>query len=527
MFDTTGRVPFAPSKVVYSRSDDRLRSTRTSTDRMNESEARSALLVRAYETAPAVHGDGHWTDDDRSWATQAALQVEGEQARADALVGRRARLAAARLCARDHAARRALHALTWRPWIGWALAFAALVAGIATDSIGSARQINVLAPPLLAVLAWNLAVYAAIVLRAAMRLAGASSRSPGALTRQIARAAHAAAPARRIDRLTPRLAGFARAWIAASAPLTASRAARVLHAAAATFALGALFGMYVRGFALEYRAGWESTFLDASTVHAVLSFVLGPATAISGIALPDETALAAIRSTVSPGENAARWIHLYAITVALFVLVPRTLLALGHWFAERRLTHRFPLALDDGYFQAIARAHRGEAAAIRIVPYSNRPSPQAALGLNALMAGVFGARTEVTIAPTVPFGGEDALDSDLIPGAPAALVAALFSLTATPEPENHGAFIDTLAARLPQSTPLAVLVDESAFRQRFDEPGGTGAVRRDERRAAWQRMLAQTQREPVFVDLEHSDCASAELALRAAIGQAAARAAQD
>ncbi len=488
---------------------------------MNETDARSALLVRAYETAPPSKVNGHWTDDDREWATQAALQYEGEQASADAVIARRARFAAERLGSRDRDALRALRVLTWRPWVGWAIVLIAFVAGVATDAIGQARQINVLAPPLIAVLAWNLIVYAVLLARAAMRLIGAGSRHLGAIALQIARFAHGVASARRFERLTPPLARFAHDWTGAAAPLTASRIARILHVSAATFAAGALAGLYLRGFAFEYRAVWESTFLDVSTVHAILSTVLGPASALTGIALPDEAALAAIRSTASPGENAARWIHLYAMTIALFVLLPRAVLALGHFVVERRLAKHFPLSVDDAYFQTIARAHRGEAARIRVVPYSYRPSPQTALGLNALMGRVFGANTEVTISPTVPFGGEDALDPESVPGAPVALVAALLSLTATPERENHGMFIAALAVRKPPSTPLAVLVDESAFRQRFDEPGGSGAARLGERRAAWQRMLAENGREAVFVDLENHDLAEAERALRAAIDRAA------
>ncbi len=494
---------------------------------MNESDARCAVLVRAYETAPPAQTDGRWSEDDRAWATQAALQREGEQASAAAFIARRARLAAGRLGSRDHGARRALRALTWRPWIGWALALAAFVAGVATDAIGPARRINVLAPPLLALLAWNLLVYVALLARASARLARAGAPGPGPLARQIARAAGALAPGRRIERLTPLLAGFARDWTVAGAALTAARVARMLHAAAAALAAGALSGMYVRGLALEYRAGWESTFLDAAAVHAILSVVLGPAAAISGIGLPDAAGLAAIRSSVSPGENAARWIHLYALTVTLFVLAPRALLALGHFLRERRLARRFPLALDDGYFQALARAQHGVAAAIRILPYSYRPGARAALGLNALMLRVFGPKSEVSVAPTVAFGEEDALDPALIPGATVALVAALFPLTATPERENHGVFIDAVAARLPPATPFALLIDESAFRQRFGQPGGAGAARRDERRAAWQRMLAASGRVAVFVDLEAQDYPDAARALRAAIDKAPAGAAQD
>ncbi|MGP1676828.1 MAG: DUF2868 domain-containing protein [Burkholderiales bacterium] len=491
---------------------------------MNESDARCALLVRAYETLPPAQTGGSWSEDDRLWATQAALQAEGEQASAAVFIARRARLAAERLCSRDRSVGLVLRALSWRPWIGWALALVALVAGVATDAIGPAQRINVLAPPLLALLAWNLMVYAAMLARAAARRRRAGATSQGPLARRIGRAVHAVALGRGIERLTPPLAGFVRDWTVAGAPLAASRIARMLHTAAAALAAGALFGMYLRGFALEYRAGWESTFLDAPAVHAILSLVLGPAAAISGIALPDASALAAIRSTVSPGENAARWIHLYALTMALFVIVPRALMALAQFLLERRLANSFPLSLDDGYFQAIARAQHGAVAEVRIVPYSIRPGARATAGLNTLLARVFGPRTELAIATTVPFGGEDALDPALMPGAPVALVAALFALTATPERENHGAFIDALAARMPPATPFAVLIDETAFRQRFD---ASGAARRDERRAAWRRMLTESGREAVFVDLEALDYTEAERALRTAIDAAPARAGQD
>jgi hypothetical protein len=494
---------------------------------MNETDARNALLLRAYETLPPAQTVGRWSEDDRIWATQAALRLEGGDASAAAFIARRARLAAERLCERDPGAGFALRALAWRAWIGWAFALLAFVAGVATDAIGPAQRINVLAPPLLAILAWNLFVYAAMLARAAARRGADGATSPGALARQIARAVRAVAPGRGIERFTPPLAGYARDWALASAALSASRVARMLHTAAAALAAGALCGMYLRGFALEYRAGWESTFLDASAVHAILSVVLGPAAALSGIALPDAGALAAMRSTLSPGENAARWIHLYALTMALFVIVPRALLALAQFLRERRLANHFPLPLDDGYFQAIARAQHGAVAAVRILPYGIRPGTQATAGLNALLARVFGPKTEVSVAPTVPFGGEDALDPALMSGAPAALVAALFALTATPERENHGAFIDALAARMPPATPFAVLIDESAFRQRFDDTRGTGAARREERRAAWQRMLTETGRVAVFVDLEAQDLAAAAHALRAAIDAAPARETRD
>jgi hypothetical protein len=46
----------------------------------------------------------------------------------------------------------------------------------------------------------------------------------------------------------------------------------------AALASGVIAGLYLRGLAFEYRAGWESTFLDAPTVRAILAFVYAPGT---------------------------------------------------------------------------------------------------------------------------------------------------------------------------------------------------------------------------------------------------------
>ena len=65
---------------------------------MNESDARAAELVRAYETGPP---DPLWSEDDRHWASRSAAQVEGEKACDVALVARRTRLATERLASRS------------------------------------------------------------------------------------------------------------------------------------------------------------------------------------------------------------------------------------------------------------------------------------------------------------------------------------------------------------------------------------------------------------------------------------------
>ena len=136
------------------------------------------------------------------------------------------------------------------------------------------------------------------------------------------------------------------------------------------------------------------------------------------------------------------------------------------------------------------------------------------LGLQAIAARLFGANVEVTVAPAVTWGGEDELSGDLLPPGSLAAVAVVFGLTATPEPENHGAFLRALAARAAPGTPLVALVDESAFRRRFaQEP-----ARLAERREGWRELLAGHGFAPVFVDLEALDLAAAEADVEVAIG---------
>ncbi|OJX05244.1 MAG: hypothetical protein BGO72_13490 [Burkholderiales bacterium 70-64] len=489
---------------------------------MTEDDARNALLVRAFELAPADLAN--WSGDDRAWASRAAAEVEGASAPTDAFVARRARLAAERLAGRERAVARTLRALTWRPGAAWAIALAAFLLGAAGDAIGASQRINVLAPPLLALMAWNLAVYAALALGKAARLAGARRRTPGPLAQLLARITHAAGARLRAGADGPVLARFALDWARIGAALNAARVARVLHMAAIALALGALAGMYVRGLVLEYRASWQSTFLDAEAIRRLLDFVLGPAARLTGIALPDAQRLAAMRFPESAGEPAAAWIHLYAVTVALVIVIPRAVLALSDRLIERRLARRFPLALDDAYFSALARAHRGEPATVAVVPFAHALTPQAALTLRAVLAAALGPALDFAVAAPVAYGDEAAAATRLasLCATPPTLVLALLSSAATPEPQAHGAFVEALAAALAPGTAMLVVIDESAFLARFGGNDATAVRRRDERHLAWKRLLAEHERQALFVDLERADPAAAAAALRTALARPAA-----
>jgi hypothetical protein len=333
---------------------------------------------------------------------------------------------------------------------------------------------------LLALLAWNVAIYLLLALRVMPR------PPPARLVMPLVPRSDAASPA---------LARFAADWARLRQPFVAARLASVLHAAAAALALGALASLYLRGLVFEYRAGWDSTFLGPEAVHRLLSIVLGPASWLSGIELPGAAGIAALRFSAGPGENAAPWIHVYALSVGLVVVLPRALLAAAAWWRACAARRDVALPLDAPYYQRLLQKRRGEPTAVQVVPYSYALQHDALPALQAVLEDQLGARVTLQLADTVAQGHEDEF-GEL---SPADATVALFALTATPEHESHGAFIDALAARCPAAARLIVLIDESAFRRRFGDD-----ARLVQRRSAWQRLLQERGQTALFADLAAS-----------------------
>ena len=304
---------------------------------MTEDEARRVLLVQAHEPAlqpDAAAGDPAllrlWSAEDRAWATRQALSAVGEQAKPEPFVIARAGAALQRLLPRSPQAQRWLDRRLWHPaWMSVALVLG-FVAGLVADELGPPQRVNLLAPAVWAVVAWNLAVYLALLLP----MPGHGLRSW--LARWVQRSGE----------------HFALLWARHAAPLTGQRVALVLHLAAAALALGLIAGLYLRGLVLDYRIGWQSTFVDAPVVQAVLGVLLAPASALTGISLPDVAPL-----RLAPGQqasaSAAPWIHLLAATLALVVVLPRAVLALLAWVRARHRMRHFKLPLDTPYFEGL------------------------------------------------------------------------------------------------------------------------------------------------------------------------------
>jgi len=486
---------------------------------MDESSALAVTAVRAFEVGDRDRAT--WTDADRAWASRAAAEIVGEGAPAETFIARRASLALERLGERHRALPPALAAFRWRHWITPVTLLAAFIAGLAIDQVGGSGRINVLAPPVLGLIVWNLAVYAAIALRALLGALRRPGSDPGPLRGALARLAGAAPRLPKLADDAPLrqgLAAFAADWSRLAAPLYAARSARILHLAAAAFAIGVLAGLGLRGLAFEYRASWQSTFLDPPQVHAILSVALAPGSLLTGIPVPDAAHVASIRSTAPEGgENAALWLSLYAGTILVLVIVPRLLLALVAGALERRRASAFALPPDDPYFRRLLRGFRGGATVVCAVPYSFTVADASAEGLREVVARLYGPRARLSLARTVRYGTEDALASDVV-AEDAGLVVALFNATATPEAESHAAFVNALQLRAGADRECIAIVDETAFSERWPED----EARLEQRRVAWRDVLGPTHAPVVFIHLARPDLRAAEQALERAMEPPAA-----
>lgn len=476
---------------------------------MTESDALAVTAVRVIESADQERAV--WSDADRAWASHEAAAAVGESAPPDVFLAHRARLALGRLDGRAATWHKAIGALAWRPWLGLVVVVAAFLAGLLADRVGNAQRINVLAPPVLLLLVWNLLVY--LLLLTAPLWRTVLQRGADPLHRLVAYVGAGWHGRRKAGPGTPAarwLGAVATEWGRLTATLYRLRAARILHLAAAALALGIVAGLYLRGLAFEYRATWESTFLEPAAVHAVLSTVLAPGAWLGGMPMPDLARIAAMRTPGS--EIAGTWLHLIALSVLALVVLPRLLLAALVGWQEHRQARNLPLQLEQPYFRRLLRGFHVEPNPVQVLPYGFTPTDKAVTHLETLLARLVGGTATVRVAAPAAYGDDDDRSLEHVSGEPGPLVL-VFNLAATPEREAHGAFAQAAAARATAARPLLVVVDESSFKAR----AGDDPQRLEQRRDVWRALLRPARIQPAFVDLAAPDPAGADAAMDAAL----------
>lgn len=450
---------------------------------MLEEQAQSVLLVRAFEEADP---DGIVVPRrTREEATRRALRVvglgdfEGElldtaHVRSGEVLHRRARHLLEGLQHRVPALKGALYAgKLGSSTLPLALAVS-FVAGLSTHVLGG-RRVDLLAAPVFGVLLWNAVLYAVLGFGAltGRRAAGARLTDRllrGAIWRRVQKFKyldHGGADSRKVTgRALLRYAGL---WHRCAGDLLTARVRRMLHAAAAVLACGVIVGMYARGLVLEYRAAWESTWLEAATVQTVLDLVLAPASLLTGISVPSVPAKGA-------AVEAAPWIHLFAGTLGLFVVLPRTVAAT--WWALRcyGLKRRVDVDVSDPYFVRLFRDWRGATTCVDVVPYSYTPTAETSARLLRSLRDLWGGRADVRVRAAVAYGEEPTElvggpagpwrprspdEADVSFGGDDRIRVLVFNLAQTPEAEVHGRLLERVRDRVAETGGrVAVLLDD-------------------------------------------------------------------
>jgi hypothetical protein len=396
-------------------------------------------------------------------------------------------------------------------WLGRFVLVVAFAAGVSLSALDGSRRINILAFPLIGLIAWNLFVYVLLLvtwIRTRGRPAAVGFWSASVYERWIS--SRIESLMRHSTRfnvpLTTGLRRFAAEWGALSQPMLFLRAKRLLHLAAALMAVGLIVGLYFRGIALRYEAGWESTFLGPQSAYALISVLYEPACALSGISHGSLGQISELRWTATGGGGeAASWIHLIALTATLYIVLPRLLAATANTFGLWRLSRQLPIPASLlGYARTlvmgVGSGTVGETAGV--VPYAYEPKPPSVTGLESLLTATLGANLKVQWRAPVKYGDEETVATRLA-ATSATWHVILMTLASTPEVENHGAFLtawrDWLAKNA-TSAPLLIVIDEGPYAARMR---GESAFeqRVQERRKLWREFVAGYGLRAVFADL--------------------------
>jgi hypothetical protein len=418
---------------------------------MVEGQAQVVLLVRAFEEADR---DGVVLSlYDRAAATRRALRVTGlarwpqdlrdaESPRYGETVARRARVLFDALRRRIPALSGLIRVARLGATTGPTLIVAGFLVGLASTALGPAREGRTLSPPMVAIVGWNLAAYALLLLglvapsfRRVRRFAPwlAERLLRGALWRRLRGFGGVAAETGEREGVTASaLLRFSGMWLRVAGGLLAARLRRTLHLAAIALAFGAVGGVYVLGSGVATRA------------HALAALVV--------------------------------------------VVLPRVVLALVEcWRCHVRF--EIPIDLRETYYRRVFTEWRGATRRVEVVSYSYAPAPATLAALEELLREHFGARAEIH-APAPLAHGTDASCvagvrrprlgaweravspiEDLTDPERETCHVVLFNAGQRPEPDVHRPFLEDLQTRLaPSDGRLLVVVDGSPLLERGLEP---------------------------------------------------------
>lgn len=379
----------------------------------------------------------------------------------------------------------------WLGWLGWIAAF---VTGWWLAALGQESEINLLALPLIGILVWNAVVVLLSLWPGSRRTKVPEDDWRESLLKRFERR-HSPVPASD-SVMTSAVARFRELVWADTLQRFSFRLRAWLHVGAALLALGSISAMYSHGWAKEYRAVWESTLLDEGGARTFFRALFAPASTVTRQEIPLDD-LPGMRRHPNEGAlksgDALPWIHLYAATLGLFVVVPRFLLVMLELSRAGRLPSQ---ALQENGWQEYAQRLRS------LVEGAGSP----ALVLTQGLMTDSGARDRWRHWAYLHWRDVGQLSFESVPlGAEAEFVNAwqpttkrvmlVFNMAATPESEVQRTLVTLLVQKLKGGSetgpPLLLALDDTDLRKRWSGFADFQA-RLAERAAAWSEAMNGT-----------------------------------
>jgi hypothetical protein len=369
--------------------------------------------------------------------------------------------------------------------VGWVLA---LLMGYWFTDLGQAAEFNLLALPLVGLLAWNAVVILLGLLCELMPTAAVAGRGGWVaefLAHGISRMGKASKEvgsgvAETVQKRYEELA-WPLAW-----RLLQMRLRMWLHVAAALLAIGGATALYVRGWSREYRAVWESTLLGESEAAVFLETLFKPASKVLRVPVPLDqiTGMHRTAGKVEKPAPALPWIHLYAGTLMVLIVVPRLLLAgLGAARCCRVISQPARTLHWGGYLRNLLRAVEGGSERIQVLVHAIEPTATHRevwdRGVRERFGGM--ARAEYV---RIPAGEEDEFAAAWQPVC--ANLVMLFNMATTPEAEVQRRLVSDVRQRLltKHAEPeLIVLLDGTSLAGRWSPEKIAG------REQLWSQMV--------------------------------------
>ena len=386
-----------------------------------------------------------WNASERDIATRDAQRLAGDLSSRVALLPIRARLVNARMHERLKGIEN-VHTVTLStfPWT-LALGLVALVLGALTDYLATdGARINLLAPPLLGLLLWNLLVYVLLFAKA-LHLLPSELPMRKTITHWFVTLSTRLPKANSIQR------AYTEAWTRHALPQYKLHIARALHLAAMAFACGLLLGIVIRGIGTAYHVGWESTWFayQPEFIQTFFSWTYGllPASLLGLPPMPDahEVARMAFNAKTATDIPASPWIIRLMTLIACVVIIPRSLLALYDTLKLHWLTQHVSISLKSPYYQSLLSETPLMPQWTGILIDTTKTDdelPDQWQQVASYLKQTSNTAMTVTLHAVNVWEGMIADILKTLPSAEQSRLLIVFDPTSTPEEEVHGQFIN-------------------------------------------------------------------------------------